>query len=150
VEALRKKYPGDFAEHTKSDWPLAVESLRGKKFENVDLGYRELGAQRLEVATKAAAQSWERFKNENAGRLLAAFPAPDIHARAAVAGQWVELPWRTPSVIANDFGQTWAVADGGSDGAYVARLSDSPEYLAFYRALFRFGTLVQPGTRERY
>jgi Type II secretory pathway, component PulC len=150
IEMLRKKYPGDFAEGTYGDWQRTVESLRGKKLDTVDLSYRELGAKRLERAKQASAEAWEALKKEGAEKLVPTFPAPDIHARAEVSGRWVELPWITPSTMVNDLGQTWAVADGGSDGAYVVRLSESPEYLAFYRALFRFGTLVQPGTRERY
>lgn len=149
IEALNKKYPGEFAETTKADWLLAVESLRGKKAEQVDLTYREIGAQRLVAAKKAAAAAWEELKQEESDRLIPAFPAPEIEARASVAGKWVELPWITPSGLVNDLGQSWAVAENAGE-VYLARMSGSPEFAAFYGALRRFGTLVQPATRQRY
>ena len=150
IEALLKKYPGEFADRTKADWMMGVESLRGKTFDKLDLSYRELGAKRLEIAKKAASEAWEKFKKESVGKFIQTFPAPDIHSRAEVAGKWVELPWIQPSTMVNDLGQLWAVAEDGSGSAYVVRLSESPEYQAFYRTLFRFGNLVQPNTRERY
>jgi hypothetical protein len=149
IEMLRKKYPG-----TSRSAPTAIGSARSSPCrEEARHGRPQLPRARRQTperAKQASAEAWEALKKEGAGKLVPTFPAPDIHARAEVSGRWVELPWITPSTMVNDLGQTWAVADGGSDGAYVVRLSESPEYLAFYRTLFRFGTLVQPGTRERY
>jgi hypothetical protein len=150
IGALRTKYPGDFAERTREDFEAAAESLGGRKYDEVDLGYRELGARRLEGATRAAAAAWAALLTEGKDPPMPAEPVPAMEERAPLVGKWIEMPVLTQSGIINDLGQTWAVWPASGDGGYVARMTGAPEFERLYRALQRFGALVQPGTSERF
>lgn len=151
LDFLRDHYPGPFAETARADWNAAMESLRGKRLEQVDLGYRELGAKRLETVKGEAANAYEALRKKLAAEMVPPFPAPPIDQADKIAGKIVELPWIIPRQIINDLGQTYAVAESSSGGGhYFVRLSAEPEFIRFYETMLRFQTQISPKLSERY
>jgi hypothetical protein len=149
LDFLAQRYPGPFAETARADWNAAMESLRGKRLEQIDLGYRELGAKRLETVKEEADHAYEAFRKELAAEMISPFPAPPIDDVDKVAGKVVDLPWIGQRQIINDLGRTYAVAESSGE-YYFVQLSASPEFLRFYDTMSRFQTQIAPRLAERY
>lgn len=150
IEYLANNHPGDFADAVLADWNAARDSLNGKRLDAVDLRYRELGAQRLEIAKGAAAQAWTTIKQELAAQMIGTFPAPPPHAASKLAGRIVELPALSPRQFVSDLGVGFAVAAGSGEGCYLIQISDAPRFGHFYATMERFKAQVHPKLSERY
>ncbi len=151
IAYLENNYPGDFASIMRKDYDRVIECLRGKRYElsDDDLAYRELGEQRVEIATLQAATDWQEFKEKAKDQLVDTYPAVEIDDRKSVVGKLVELPWTTPRQIINDLGSTYAVFGSRYDGYYFIDF-ESSQAQRFFDVFYRYRRLVNSSARERY
>lgn len=150
VEFLLARHPGAFAETLRHDWQTTTDIVRGRRADPpVDLGYREIGEQRLHFAREQAEIAWRDLLASVADRMLPAAPAAKALAPGDAVGKCVELPPITNDDIRNHLGMTCVAAGSFADGHWFILL-DRPEGQRFYRTLYRYLGQINPRMPERF
>jgi len=97
IEALRAKYPGEFAETVAADFVRTIECLRGRQYEltDADIAFRRLGEQRQNEIADAGRRAWAAACERHAADRIEPFPTidPVYSDRSQVAARsWCSRP----------------------------------------------------------
>lgn len=153
VEYLEQHHPGQFAENIAARWRDVERVLAGSAFADadVDLGYREVAAERRDKIKAAGVAAHAAYEDENSESLEDAFPAPDPYETDAgsVAGRLVVIDRVSPRDMRNDGVQAWYMLGDRQKGWYFLDANSAPA-MRMHIAIDEYKLQVTPHLGESY